>query len=223
MSPRRLGEKSRLWCYRYLAIRDGESCCLCGMLPATRNNGFNVAEILEIDHVDGDPWNWLPENLRLLCKKCNLAERNRSRCALSGDSAHKEREKEEGCVSTRVVRTAVDYSHPEAPVTMQANFLFEVDFRNWILKKVRDDGHYSKPDAIAAGAEIVGCSPQATKSYLSKLTSSAGPLQERLDMLGGWMLEFKSESRQAAFTLPESRQSQLHQEPVDHPASVRMV
>lgn len=208
MSPRRLGEKSRLWCYRYLVIRDGESCLLCGALPATRNNGFNVAEILEIDHVDGDPWNWLPENLRLLCKKCNLAERNSASCAPRGDSAHKDREKEEGRLQTRVVRTAVDYSHPEAPVTMQANFLFEVDFRNWLLKLVRNEGFHSREDAVFAGAEKVGCSPQATRSYLRKLTSSLGPLQERKDMLGGWMLEFKSESRQAAFSLKESPQAQ---------------
>jgi hypothetical protein len=222
MSPRRLGEKSRLWCYRYLAIRDGESCKLCGALPVTRNNRFNVAEILEIDHVDGDPWNWLPENLRLLCKKCNLAERNLSSCSPQGDSARKERDKKEGCVSTRVVRTAVDYSHPEAPVTMQANFLFEVDFRTWLLQLIRDEGHHPREDAVFAGAEKVGCSPQATRSYLKKLTSSLGPLQERKDMLGGWMLEFKAESRQGAFVIQESHQAQSKKES-DRPALVRLV
>ena len=90
---------------------------------------------------------------------------------------------------------------------MQANFLFEVDFRAWVLKKVRDIGHYPKSDAIAAGAEVVGCSPQAARSYLSKLISSAGPLQERKDMLGGLMLEFKPEYRQPSLIPLESRQA----------------
>jgi hypothetical protein len=203
---RRLSEKTRLFCYRMLVYRDGERCQLCGAVPVTRNNGFEPL-ILEIDHIDGDPHNWQEDDLRLLCKSCNLAARNRASCAPRRDSACKEREREEGRARTRVVRAAVDYSSPEAPVTMQANFLFEVDVRAWILKKVTEGGFYSKPDAIAAAAEVHGCSPQAVRNYLSKLTSSAGPLQERKDMLGGWMLEFKPEYRQAALTPQESHQA----------------
>ena len=213
---RRLGEKSRLWCYRYLTLRDGEQCQLCGANPATRNNG-NEPLKLEIDHVDGDPWNWLPENLRLLCKPCNITARNKASCSPHGDSAHKEKEREraEGHPATRIVKTVVDYSHPEAPATMQANYLFEVDFRNWILKLIQEKGFYSREDAVFAGAEKVGCSPQVTRSYLKKLTSSVGPLKERKDMLGGWMLEYKSESRQISFIGQESHQavSQPHPSP----------
>jgi hypothetical protein len=223
MSPRRLGENALLWSYRFLVLRDGEHCQLCGQIPATRNNGYSGAEKLERDHIDGDPWNENPDNLRLLCKKCNLAERNRAACAPRGDSPQKEREKKEGLPTTRIARLAVDYSSPSAPIPCQANFLFEVDVRKWILQKVADNGFYSKLDAIAAAAEIVGCSPQAVRSYLTKLTSSAGPLQERKDMLGGWMLEFKESSRQKALFSTESRQVGSLPQPVALPKSVRMI
>ncbi len=220
--PRRLGEKSRLWCYRFLVIRDGERCAYCGASPATRNNG-NGSLVLEINHIDQDPWNWLPENLNLACKGCNLGQRNRASCAPRGDSAAKERTLSEGCVSTRVARTAVDYSHPEAPVTMQANFLFEVDFRTWLLQLIKDEKCHSKLDAINAGAERFGCSQLTTARYVAKLTSSAGPLQERKDMLGGWMLEFKQESRQAAFAIEGNHQAVPQHLPIARPASAQLV
>jgi hypothetical protein len=204
---RRLGEKSRLWCYRYLVVRDGESCHYCGAVPATRNNG-NVPLVLEINHIDQDPWNWLPENLNLACKSCNIGQRNRASCAPRGDSAQKERERAEGSPATRVVRSVVDYSHPDAPFTMQANALFEEAFRTWLLQLIREEGFHSEEDAVYAGAEVVGCSPQVTRQYLKKLLSSKGCLTRRKDMLGGWMLEFKDGSRQASLMPQENHQAQ---------------
>jgi hypothetical protein len=107
---------------------------------------------------------------------------------------------------------------------MQANFLFEVDFRAWLLQLIRDEGHHPREDAINAGAERFGCSQLTTKRYVAKLTSSSGPLQERKDMLGGWMLEFKQASRQAAFAIEgENHQVQPHQEPVARPVSAQLV
>lgn len=56
----------RYWVRRFLAERDGNRCMVCGA---------SSAEIpLEIDHADGDPANWAPENLRLLCHSDNVKE-----------------------------------------------------------------------------------------------------------------------------------------------------
>ena len=56
----------RLWVRRFLTERDGNRCAVCGI---------SSAEVpLEIDHVDGDPGNWAPENLRLLCHRDNVKE-----------------------------------------------------------------------------------------------------------------------------------------------------
>ncbi|MGB9022616.1 MAG: HNH endonuclease signature motif containing protein [Candidatus Bathyarchaeia archaeon] len=56
----------RYWVREYLAVRDGLRCAVCGA---------SSAEVpLEIDHIDGDPGNWAPENLRLLCHRDNVKE-----------------------------------------------------------------------------------------------------------------------------------------------------
>jgi hypothetical protein len=56
----------RYWVREFLAARDGWRCAICGA---------SSAEVrLEIDHVDGDPGNWVPENLRLLCHRDNVKE-----------------------------------------------------------------------------------------------------------------------------------------------------
>ena len=101
------------------------------------------------------------------------------------------REREEGKASTRIAREALDFRSPEAPTTMQANFLYELDFRKWLLSHVLEHGFIPKADAIAAGAEIVGCSPLTTQRYIAKLTSSVGVLREVKDMVGESVLTWK--------------------------------
>lgn len=180
--PRRWGINTRLWAYRYLVLRDGEQCARCFEIPTAQNT-------LDIDHADGNSQNNDPSNLRLLCRRCNVTLENKARVDRIPPSDQEEREKTEGQPATRIVREAVNYKQGGAE--MQANFLFEVDFRNWLLEKVRGTGGYPKVDAIAAGAEIVGCSPSTTTKYLVKLTSSAGPLKESKDLLGDIYLELK--------------------------------
>lgn len=203
--PRRLGENSRRWVYRYLVERDGERCQLCHAPPATRNNG-NVSLVLEIDHIDGDPWNWDPDNLRLLCKNDNLAERNRASCAPRGDSAYM-RKRVEGHESTRVIRQVVDCDDPAAPVTVRLNARYETLARTYALQLIAEKGYYLKVGVIAGMAEVTGCSILTAARYLAKLLGPAGPLQERKDMLGGLMLEYKPEYRQPSLMPQESRQA----------------
>lgn len=181
MSPRRWGINTRLWAYRFLVLRDGEQCARCFEIPTAQNT-------LDIDHIDGDDWNNEPDNLRLLCRGCNVTLGNKAR-VLSSDQYVYEREGKEGKAQTRVSRDIVNYK--EGSTEMQANFLFELDFRKWLLGKIRDQGGYPKLDAINSGAEIVGCSPSTTVRYLGKLTSREGPLKESKDMLGDIILTLK--------------------------------
>lgn len=163
-------------------LRDGEQCCDCGAIPTTRNG-------LDIDHIDGDKNNYDPLNLRLLCRHCNVVRENKARAHEKGDSgpsAQGEREREKGQPSTRLAKEAVDYKG--GSIEMQACFLFELDYRDWVLKEVKQRGSFLKKEAIFAGAEIVGCSPTTTSKYLAKLTSSAGPIQEYRDKLGDTLL-----------------------------------
>src|SRR4030042_6935019 len=125
--PRGWGSNPRLWAYRYLVLRDGEQCQLCKKIPTTQNG-------LDIDHIDGDKNNYVPPNLRLLCRSCNVALGNQARLHKKsnlGPSDRGEREREEGNPSTRLVREAVDYKG--GSVEMQASFLFELDYREGVL------------------------------------------------------------------------------------------
>jgi len=178
--PRRWGSNARLWAYRYLVLRDGEHCDICTKIPTTRNS-------LDIDHKDGNKNNNDPQNLRLLCRHCNVILENKSRLHEKGnDSPSARREREEGNPSTRLAKEAVDYKG--GSVEMQASFLFELDYREWVLGQVKKGGALLKKEAIFAGAELVGCSPTTTSKYLAKLTSKAGPLKEYRDKLGDTLL-----------------------------------
>ncbi len=180
MSPRRFNVETRLIIYQFLVQRDGEVCARCCEKPT-------VTYSLDIHHIDGDHFNHHPSNLVLLCRRCNNSVRLHEWHPLSAS----ERERKEGHASTRIVRQAVGYSHPDSPVTMQANFLFEVDARAWVLSQLAEKGFYPKLDAIAGMAELVGCSTLTSTRYLAKLTGPLGPLQEVKDMLGCIMLTWK--------------------------------
>ena len=163
----------REWIYKYLAVRDGEKCLLCGALPG--------ADPLEIDHSDANPLNNAPDNLHLLCKKCNLSLRkvtpkeHLEMISIHSANNVRERERTHGNPATELAQTLIDYNSGSVP--MQAAKYFEVRFRQWVLDQVNRLGMIPKQDAVNSGAEVIGCSIQSIERYLVKLTSSAGALQ----------------------------------------------
>lgn len=180
MTPRRWATGTRAWAYRYLVLRDGEVCAICHASPTTQNTS-TTQNTLDIDHIDGNPNNNHPDNLRLLCRQCNVATSNRSNPRKSDSSDLRERERREGRPSTRIARKDANYR--EGSSEMQANLLYEVKFRRWLMRKVTTEGVYDRTTAIAEGAELVGCSPLTTARYITKLTSPSGPLMEMDDAL----------------------------------------
>ncbi len=187
----RFQHKTKLWVYRYLVLRDGNQCRHCGKIPAALNEKPTARNpaTLEIDHVDGNKRNDDPRNLQLLCKKCNVTKENKGRAGRESPSAMREREKKEGKPATRMATELIDYT--KGSPEMQASFFFQDDFRQWLLDVIAKQGSFLKQDAINAGAEVVGCSPSTSTKYISKLTSSEGPLKETRDMIGGTHLQFK--------------------------------
>jgi hypothetical protein len=167
--PRRWATQTRYWAYRFLVLRDGEVCQDCGEIPTTRNS-------LDIDHIDGDPHNKEESNLRLLCRTCNVARENRRRAKNPSVVCVRENPR------TRVLKQAIPYHTGSAE--MQASFLFEIDYRSWLLKFMDEYEFITKKEAINAGAETVGCNPATAARYLGKLVSLAGPLFETKDMTG---------------------------------------
>ena len=168
--PGRWSTATRAWVYRYLCLRDGEFCQLCRYVPTPRNG-------LDIDHIDRNINNNVQSNLRLLCRSCNVAEGNKKRRHIPSVT---QRERENP--STRIVKSSVVYRDGSAE--MQANYLFELNYRNWLNAYIDENGFIPKKEAINAGAEVVGCNPTTSAKYLAKLTSVVGPLAEMKDMLG---------------------------------------
>ncbi len=68
---------------KFLIERDGRKCTRCG-----REEWENDLIPLEVDHMDGNPGNDLPQNLRLLCPNCHaLAPTSKGRNRGNGRKA----------------------------------------------------------------------------------------------------------------------------------------
>jgi len=144
---KRLSREARLYIGEYLDETYGHKCSLC---PAT--------ERLELDHVNGDSSNNRLTNFRWLCKSCNLAARRLNRTARLAE-----------CVSDNQIEDGV--TSAEVSINREK----EPAFRKWLFDRVMDRKPLYTVDAIYAGAETVGCSPEATRRYLGKAISAAGP------------------------------------------------
>jgi hypothetical protein len=215
--PKRFSKVARFWAYQLLCQRDGEHCQHCGAVPtnpisAARNEVNSAAGgvsyipsaapqrrtqkgdiTLEIDHINEDKSDDRPENLQLLCKPCNVAKGNRARSRRPSDLSVcvRERMRAEGCAGTRVGKAVVRYGSGSAE--MQAAQMYELPFRGWLMGVLRSADFVEKEDAINSGAEITGASVPTINRYLKKLTSSAGPLKEARDAVGGTVIMMKPE------------------------------
>jgi hypothetical protein len=130
-------------------------------------------------------------DMRVVCesicdKPCASMERRAKtiKGARGGDCAEenakeRERERNEGHLSTRVVREMVDFS--EGSPEMQANSLYEKAFRRFVLDEVRLKCKIAMKDAIGSGSEVCGCSVITAKRYIEKLVSPKGNLQIVID------------------------------------------
>jgi len=174
--------------YKFIAARDGDYCLRCKKKPTSDKP-------LQIDHADNNSRNWDPENLHLLCQADNTELRGMPAAEhiklIQEYSAKNERERarERGREGTHMVKELVDYRN--ASPEMKANSYYETQYREWILTTVREQGFIVKAEAINSGAEVVGCSPLTATRYLSKLTSSVGPLKESKDATGTVIISFK--------------------------------
>jgi hypothetical protein len=59
--------KSRPAIKRFVELRDGYKCSICGQLPEHRGKSL----VMILDHIDGNASNNKPENFRLVCPNCD--------------------------------------------------------------------------------------------------------------------------------------------------------
>ena len=157
------------WVYRFLVTRDGERCKDCGEQPPAE---------LFIDHVDNDPSNNDPTNLRLLCRRCNRLNTIVTSMSVSVKAGENAAMADNATVlvdATQQARRKVDYSSGGAE--MQASNMYEVPFRKWVRQTLRESGQpVSMVFLINGGAEKVGCSVMTTRRYMQKMLSPMGEL-----------------------------------------------
>jgi len=203
---RRMSDSRRSFAYRYCVDRDGEKCMECGRGIGARTTrkeqkqGFGtIVEILEIDHINGNPADNRLINTQLLCRGCNLDKASRqsrvppSATSLTGgvelggrgggpgNVTRAERalqgaveKKLRGNASTERARKAIDYT--EGETTLKANARYELTFRAYVVDLVKRLRQVKWSIARAAGAEVTGCSIKTAERYLEKLVSIEGEL-----------------------------------------------
>lgn len=157
-----------------LRVRDGAFCRLCKRSEQEYE--------LEIDHINGDPNDWRPENLRFLCKSCNQKERRR----MEREAAQAFRV-ESVCARENMlgadgdggrVERRVDFalSLPAASAELKLNRDKEPWFRREVMHDVMANNFMTIKDALDAVAEKIGASQVTCRRYLLKMTSKYGPL-----------------------------------------------
>jgi 5-methylcytosine-specific restriction endonuclease McrA len=177
--------------FALLVSRDGAYCALCGALND-----------LQIEHLDSNIHNHAPENLRLLCRNCNLEIRNVSEAKKRAliDSAINLREREKKLSSPddieqsrlNALKIAGKPTDKAEYSTIEANATYERRFRKYVYDTVKAVKSIYKKELILSGAEYCDCSQQSTARYLEKMTSSKGDFVEYKTPAGA-VIMFKSD------------------------------
>ena len=111
----------------------------------------------EIDHINHDPGDNRADNLRGLCKSCNIRQRNLS----TGPSADS--------VNERVI-----IREHEDSAEIEINRDAEPRYRKWLRTRWLENKPLYTQEAIYGGAEFVGISPVTARRYLGKACSPQG-------------------------------------------------
>ena len=184
----RWGRNTYSWAYRFLVLRDGEYCAICG--PSSK-----VKSQLEIDHIDGNPLNSHPDNLCILCKTHNCEMRGKKtaehKCIIERHRLKNESEREVTSASpaTHFVKEVVDYHGGSEE--MKVNSLSEPKFIEWLVGRLGRDKEVLKSEVIDGGAYHAGCSQVTTTRYLAKMTCEDGPLYEATDAFSRKVIRMK--------------------------------
>lgn len=179
--------------YSFIAERDGDYCLICG----PKKDGFRYR--LQIDHADNNQDNGSPENLHLLCPRCNCQKRQlpvaeqKKLIKVYSDKNVREREREHGTGATKQIKALVDYS--SGSIEMQANSHYENNYREWLLANIKQIGFITKYESIHSGAEFVGCSSVTSDRYLKKMISATGVLKLARDPIGNTIVIFKDKPK----------------------------
>ena len=147
-----MNSRTRHIVYEFLVQRDGEFCNHCKVLGMERQ--------LVVDHIDNNDNNNHPDNLQLLCRRCNYLKNPR----LS------EREPFDMCECEPIQHVSFSYHTNEITINKEKEPLF----RKYVEYIIDKNIEWEKEDLINSGSETVGVSIITAERYLKKMCSSTG-------------------------------------------------
>lgn len=168
---------------KYILARDGNKCYIC-------NHTFRDNQLIVIEHVDNDPLNWEPENLKAACQSCNIKKDPPYRNKRDIDT-YGEGEGERGRL-----RLYNDIKHVLnlGDLAMFKNVYGELKFTDWLRKEMTKRMKIPIEEIVYDGANITGLQPKTTREYLKKLCYKTGPYRRNTeDKQGIEHLEWKPE------------------------------
>jgi 5-methylcytosine-specific restriction endonuclease McrA len=111
-------------------------------------------------------------NLHHYCDDCNRKKGGQERQELPGVALGKrERGSSDDVGPSRTERIHNDVDYSKGSIEHQINDNAEVEFRNWLLARVKSHGSIPWRLAANAGAESVGISPETIERYRDKATN----------------------------------------------------
>ncbi len=153
----RMNSRTRKKLYIFLVNQDGECCKNCGRIPPEVD--------LVVDHKDNNNDNNHPDNIQLLCRRCNYLKNPRRPLDLS------EREEDE--------ETELQKSRRLRPLV-----------RRFILHEINERVVVSEKELLDGGAEVHASSQQTIKRILDSMCSLYGIL-ERVRQGGTNIIRYK--------------------------------
>ena len=149
--------------YVQLAQKEGERCIFCNRTPPEYQ--------LVVDHKDNNNSNNNPENIRLLCRRCNYIKNPR-----------------------RPVDECVSEDKSDDMSELQIKQKRNPEFKKLLLRMIHDSPNYEIPqdETIDTIAKIIDMSQVTLKRYLLAECSEAG-IFERFNVSGKWKIRYKME------------------------------
>lgn len=181
--PNRMQVNQQRLAYAFISQRDGEYCLSCFYNYGLRRGPPDIS--LEIDHADGDPSNWHPDNLHLLCDQCNRdfrgmsSDKHRTILRIYGAKNARARVSEMERDPTGMAKCDIDFV--SGSTATKLNRRYEPRFRDFALEVVERYGKVTFEELRNSGAEHAGCSITTAERYLIKMCSATGIFRKYQD------------------------------------------
>lgn len=167
--------------FEFIAERDGPYCIVC-FIESGQRRGLDSVN-LQIDHADGNRYNWSPSNLHLVCDTHNRELRSLSSDAhvsrMATYSAENKSKRKSMNLDQSLTRRLGYYSDNGDP--LKINGLALPKWRDYIYKVIAEDGMITKDNAIRCGAnEAYDVDIQTTSRWYKKDTAPNGRFKQIL-------------------------------------------